>query len=83
MLEIVAEGDTEAHGAAGGCPLVATIPGESGHSIILPRRPGEPRFAPRQYCYAASKSGVMPSLPLTASGVSQRDESSEGQRDAT
>jgi hypothetical protein len=29
--------------------------------ILLPRRPGEPKFAPRQYYYPASRSGVVPS----------------------
>jgi len=29
--------------------------------IFLPRRSGELRFAPQQYYYAASKSGVIPS----------------------
>ncbi len=28
---------------------------------FLPRQSGEPRFAPRQYFYPASKSGVVPS----------------------
>jgi hypothetical protein len=28
--------------------------------ILLPRRPGEPKFAPRQYYYPASRSGVVP-----------------------
>ena len=35
--------------------------------ILLPRRPGESRFAPPQYYYAASKSGVVPSW-VAASG---------------
>jgi hypothetical protein len=29
--------------------------------ILLPRRPGESKFAPPQYYYSASRSGVMPS----------------------
>jgi hypothetical protein len=33
------------------------------HKIILPRRPGESRFGPRQYYYPASPSGVVPSGP--------------------
>ena len=82
MLEIAAESGTEAQGQAGGSSLVAMIPVDSGHRTILPRRPGESRFAPRQYCYAASKSGVVPSLPLTASGPSRRDESCDVRRDA-
>ena len=28
--------------------------------ILLPRRPGEPRFGPPQYYYPASRTGVMP-----------------------
>jgi hypothetical protein len=28
--------------------------------IVLPRRPGEPRFAPPQYYYPASRTGVLP-----------------------
>jgi hypothetical protein len=28
--------------------------------ILLPRRPGEPKFAPPQYYYPASRSGVVP-----------------------
>ena len=34
--------------------------------IALPRRPGESRFAPPQYYYEASKTGVVPSW-VTAS----------------
>jgi hypothetical protein len=34
--------------------------------IFLPWRPNEPRFAPQQYCYAASKSGVVPSWVISA-----------------
>jgi hypothetical protein len=82
MPEFVAESDMEAHGEAGGRPLIATVTVESSHRIILPRRDGESRFAPWHYCYAASKSGVVPGPPLTASALSQRDESREVQRDA-
>jgi hypothetical protein len=28
--------------------------------IVLPRRPGEARFAPPQYYYPASRTGVLP-----------------------
>jgi len=28
--------------------------------VILPRRPGEPRFGPQPYFYPASKTGVVP-----------------------
>ena len=82
MLEIGTESGTEAHGQAGGSPVAAMIAVESSHRIVLPRRSGETRFAPRQYCYAASKSGVLPSLPLPASGASQLNEGSDVQRDA-
>ena len=34
--------------------------------IFLPWRPNEPRFAPQQYYYAASKSGVVPSWVMSA-----------------
>ena len=33
--------------------------------IFLPQRPNEPRFAPQQYYYAASKSGVVPSRVIS------------------
>ena len=78
MIEIVADSGTETTGQAGGPSLAATMPVESRHRIILPRRSGEFWFAPRQYCYSASKSGVVSSLPLTAS-VSKRDEGSDVQ----
>jgi hypothetical protein len=82
MLEIVAQNGTQTDRQAGGFPSVATIPIESSRRIILPRRSGESRFGPRQYWYPASKSGVVPSPPLAASRVSQRDESSDDQLDA-
>ena len=34
--------------------------GNGPRKILLPRRPGEPQFAPPQYYYPASRSGVMP-----------------------
>ena len=34
--------------------------------VFLPKRPGEPRFAPQQYYYPASKSGVFPCMSLPA-----------------
>jgi hypothetical protein len=76
MLEIVTERSTELHGQAGGSALAPMIRVESSHRIILPRRSGEPPFAPRQYCYAASKNGVVPGLPLSAP-VSTPDEGSD------
>jgi hypothetical protein len=81
MLKTFAERTTEAHLQAGDAPVSEMVPVESSHRIVLPRRSGESAFAPQQYCYAASKSGVVPS-PLLASGVSQRNESSDAQRDA-
>ena len=38
----------------------------TGQKIFLPRRPNEPRFAPLQYYYATSKSGVVPSRIISA-----------------
>jgi hypothetical protein len=84
MLEVVA-GGTKTQGQRGGFSPAAispVIPVQSYHRIILPRRPGESRFAPQQYYYAASKSGVVPSLPVSVSGVFQHDESSAVQSDA-
>jgi hypothetical protein len=52
----------------------------AGRKTFLPKRAGEPRFAPRQYYYAASKRGVVPSIPMRA--VSNVDEGSDIQRDA-
>jgi hypothetical protein len=37
-----------------------------GQKIFLPWRPNEPPFAPQQYYYAASKSGVVPSWVISA-----------------
>ena len=34
--------------------------------IFLPWRSNDPRFAPQQYYYAASKSGVVPSWAISA-----------------
>jgi hypothetical protein len=41
----------------------------SGHKIFLARRPNEPRFAPQQYYYAASKSGAVPSWAIYAQRI--------------
>jgi hypothetical protein len=38
----------------------------AGQKIFLPGRSNEPRFAPQQYYYAASKSGVVPSRAISA-----------------
>lgn len=49
----------------------STHPVEStGEKIFLPRRSSEPPFAPQQYYYRASKSGVVP--PWTISGAVYR-----------
>jgi hypothetical protein len=37
--------------------------------IVLPRRPGEPRLAPPQYYYPASRTGVMPAGYATGSAA--------------
>jgi hypothetical protein len=59
-----AEGGNGAHEVIAEPSLVGVIPrlnaGEP-HKIILPRRPGESRFGPRQYYYPASHTGVVPS----------------------
>jgi hypothetical protein len=39
---------------------------ESPGKIFLPSRSNEPRFAPQQYYYPASKSGVVPSWAISA-----------------
>lgn len=39
-----------------------------GQKIFLPRRSGEGRLAPRQYYYAASRSGVVPGSSVRAHG---------------
>jgi hypothetical protein len=36
------------------------------HKIFLPARSGESRFAPRQYYYPASRTGVVPSRSNSA-----------------
>jgi hypothetical protein len=53
----------ECHGTAGRRSTdVVRKSAENGPcKILLPRRPGEPKFAPTQYYYPASRSGVMPS----------------------
>jgi hypothetical protein len=40
--------------------------GRERHKVFLPRRSGEYRFAPRQYYYPASRTGVMPKLSSDA-----------------
>jgi hypothetical protein len=45
-------------------PLVASVmlsEIDIGRKIFLARRPGEPRHAPPQYFYSASRTGVVPS----------------------
>ncbi len=43
----------------------ATVAKPTGQKIFLPWRPNESRFAPQQYYYAASKSGVVPSRVIS------------------
>jgi hypothetical protein len=47
---------------------VAATTAANGHRkmILLPRRPGQSKFAPPQYYYPASRSGVMPSERFAA-----------------
>jgi hypothetical protein len=45
-----------------------------GQKIFRPWRPNEPRFAPQQYYYAASKSGVVPSWVISAAAHPARYE---------
>jgi hypothetical protein len=68
--------ETGRHAGPGQSPVATAVGGKT----FLPKRAGEPRFAPPQYYYAASKSGVVPSLPMTAG--SNVDEGSDIQRDA-
>ena len=51
-----------------------------GRKTYLSKRAGEPPFAPPQYYYAASKSGVVPSLLMVA--APNIDDGSDIQRDA-
>jgi hypothetical protein len=46
--------------------MMAQTEESAGQMIFLPSRSNEPRFAPQQYYYAASKSGVMPSWAICA-----------------
>jgi hypothetical protein len=61
-----AEGGNGAHEIIAEPGLVGAIPRLNAggpHKIVLPRRPGESRFGPRQYYYPASRTGVVPSWP--------------------
>jgi hypothetical protein len=70
MLELVqlktpkqyVEGETALHAELRQFPFAPAWE----RKTFLPKRARERRFAPRQYYYAASKSGVVPSLPLSA-----------------
>jgi hypothetical protein len=64
MAAASAEGGSGAHEAIADPNLAGIIPrmtADGPHKTILPRRPGESRFGPRQYYYPASPSGVVPS----------------------
>jgi hypothetical protein len=39
---------------------IARLADDGPRKILLPRRPGESKFAPPQYYYPASRSGVIP-----------------------
>jgi hypothetical protein len=59
-----AEGGSGAHEPIAEPDLAGIVPRTTAgglHKTILPRRPGESRFGPRQYYYPASPSGVVPS----------------------
>jgi hypothetical protein len=64
MTAARAEGGSDAHEAVAEPSLAGIVPWmtpDGLHKTILPRRPGESRFGPRQYYYPASPSGVVPS----------------------
>jgi hypothetical protein len=64
MAAAPAEGGSGAHEPIADPDLAGIIPRTTAggmHKTILPRRPGESRFGPRQYYYPASPSGVVPS----------------------
>jgi hypothetical protein len=71
-----AANETGRHAGLGQSPFATTV----GRKTFLPKRAEEPRFAPRQYYYAASKSGVVPSLLVSV--ISDIDVGSDIQRDA-
>jgi hypothetical protein len=58
----------ECHGTAGRRSTVVArkSAGNGPCKILPPRRPDESKFAPPQYYYPASRSGVMPSGRLAA-----------------
>jgi hypothetical protein len=59
-----AEGGSGAHEPIAEPDLAGIVPRTTAgglHKTILPRRPGESRFGPRQYYYPALPSGVVPS----------------------
>jgi hypothetical protein len=65
---IVDANSPECHATAGrGSTDVARKSADNGPcKVLLPRRPGESRFAPPQYYYPVSRSGVMPSERFAA-----------------
>jgi hypothetical protein len=63
-ISAACEGGSGAHEVIAEPSLSEIVPQmtvEGLHKTILPRRPGESRFGPRQYYYPASPSGVVPS----------------------
>jgi hypothetical protein len=61
-IEVWDENTGEAEAMDPGAPINDTSP----QKIFLPRGSAETRFAPRQYYYLASKSGVVPSWAVHA-----------------
>ncbi len=53
---------SECHGTAGrrSADVARKAADDGPRKILLPRRPGESKFAPPQYYYPASRSGVVP-----------------------
>jgi hypothetical protein len=68
MFEIVKRSNSQlsAGETAQNARLEHTFAAQLPQKLFLPKRPGEPPFAPRQYYYPASKSGVFPCMSLPA-----------------
>jgi hypothetical protein len=66
MLELVKRSDSKLAASETGraACLESTFATALPQKIFLPKRPGEPPFAPQQYYYPASKSGVFPCMYL-------------------
>lgn len=66
MLELVKRSDSKLAASENGrdACLESTFATALPQKIFLPKRPGEPPFAPQQYYYPASKSGIFPCMHL-------------------